>query len=96
MSKDWKITEVDARLMPPAGNAKWWPLFREIMLRLEQTPDSSALRVVLSNGDSAAGAVKGLSRYSKERNGDGHLCLSWVLEDGREVLYARRGPKWSK
>lgn len=91
----WKIKEIDAKLMPPAGSSKWWFLFREITLRLEQTPSSMALEITLHDGG-ASGALKAISRYANERMGEGMISLSHeVTPDGQEILYVRRGTNYT-
>lgn len=95
-SRPYTIAEIKATLMPPAGQSKWFALYREIILRLEQTPPRSALHIVLADGDGGQGAVGAISRLAADRIGKGHVSLSWATEDGHTVLYARRGPNWSK
>jgi len=93
---DWSVTEVDARFMPPPKAGKWWDLYKEVMLRLEQTPERAALRIELSNGDGASGAAGAPTRLSTEREGEGLIVLSGVVEGEKQVLYVRRGPNWTK
>jgi len=93
---DWSVTEVDARFMPPPKAGKWWELYKEVMLRLEQTPERAALRIELTNGDAASGAMGAIARLASERDGEGVLTMSAVTEDDKQVLYVRRGHNWTK
>lgn len=46
----WVIREIDAHLMPPEKDSKWWALYQEIVLRLEQTGDKYALEIHIPEG----------------------------------------------
>lgn len=93
----WKIKEIKADLMPPSDAAgKWWPLYREIVLRLEQTSERFALEIKLEDGG-AASARNAISRYANKRLGKGAIDLVYVPDgNGGGTLYARRGPNYPK
>lgn len=91
----WTIREIEAAWMPPESGGKWWPLFREIMLRLEQTPERFALKIELHEGG-ATGAAKAITRYANDRLGDGALVTSYDISDGENALYVRRGDNYTK
>lgn len=91
----WTIREIEAKLLPPEKGAKRWPLYREIILRLEQTSDKFALAIHIPVGGQSARAA--IARMANERLGKGAITFSSSRNaDGSHMLYARRGPKWSK
>lgn len=90
----WAIQEIDAAMMPPDnGGGKWWPLFREVALRLEQTPDNYALKIRLQDGGAASAKIA-LTRYANDRLGEGAIILTYERADDGDYVYARRGPNY--
>lgn len=89
------IQQIEAKMTPPPRGSKWWPLFREILLRLEQTSERHALAIEIFG--SAESAAKSIGMMASKRLGQGAIRLSFEqIEDGRGILYARRGPNYEK
>lgn len=91
-----QIREINASEMPTNG-VKWWPLFLDLKLRLEQTPASKALAVSFAHGDSISGVKSSLARLFKHQCGENAVIIATGVDrDGAPTLYVRRGPNWGK
>jgi hypothetical protein len=96
-SRPWTVTEIDAKRIPPPLNERghYFPLFEEMVKRLEQTLASKALRFDLGPVDKR-GVGAALGRYINRRRGRGTIIISVRTEGDTTVLYAQRGPNWNK
>jgi hypothetical protein len=87
------IREVDsAGLHRRAPSHQWGELYRDLLLRLEQTPLPRALEVPFRDKKSAANARTALRTWMSR---DGRPGIMSIFSRGT-TLYVCRGPKWSK
>jgi hypothetical protein len=90
-----KIVEVEAAEVPARHAGPWFDLYRELLLRLEQTPAHLALAVTLRDEKTQRSALYGLNQLFRSRLGKGAVYLSrGTCEDGTPVIYVRRGKHW--
>ena len=90
------ITEVRAEEMPSRNGrtSKWEHLATELLLRLEQTPASKALRVEFVNKDELRRGSFSLRKRFKMRGVS--VVTRQYVENGTAVLYVQRGPDYKK
>lgn len=88
--KLWRrITEVPAEEVPAGG--KYAELFRELLLRLEQTPPKYSLVVEMVDERAARAAASSLRPLFAKRLGSNAVFTSWT----GTFLFVRRGPNWN-
>jgi len=90
------ITEVRAEEMPSRNGrtSKWEHLATELLLRLEQTPASKALRVEFVNKDELRRGSFSLRKWFQKY--DVSVTTRKLVENGTAVLYVQRGPDYKK
>jgi hypothetical protein len=95
-----QIREVRAHEVPPErhGNSpgKYWQLYLDVSLRLEQTNGSAALAIPFGTRRAAGSACSALARYFKRRGEDVARLTTGVDHEGTPTLYVQRGENWSK
>lgn len=74
----------------------WWPLFNELVRRLEQTTPPFALEIHMDSHKSARKAHFALCRLFRRRIGPHAVTLTYSQPPEEPVLYVQRGPKWGK
>lgn len=82
-----------------AAGGKWWPLYKDIRLRLDETPEQFSLVVPFVNGDSVSSAARSLRKMFSVRLGSKAVVVTEGVDPKDEVtpcLFARRGPNWGK
>lgn len=95
----WKVREVEAAIAPPPveRQGRWLALYRELCLRLEQTPSRLALAVEFDTYVDTKLAYDSLRRRFDGQHGPGFAELATRRHaDGSGVLYVRRGETWGK
>jgi hypothetical protein len=90
------ITEVRAEEMPSRNGrtSKWEHLATELLLRLEQTPASKALRVEFVNKDELRRGSLSLRKWFQKYGVS--VTTRRVVKNGSAVLYIQRGPDYKK
>jgi hypothetical protein len=92
-----RITEVVATDVPIPSKSVWLPLYRELLLRLEQTEARFALAVTFPDDKTLKSAQGGLSNLFKNRLGKEAVYVkAGHTDDGTPVLYIRRGENWER
>lgn len=92
-----QIREIEAIDMPPEKAGKYWPLFKELCLRLEKTNGSNALVIAFATGRQAGSARAAMSRYFADRLGEDAVEMVTGTDfDGTPGLFIKRGPNWGK
>jgi hypothetical protein len=91
-----RIAEISVHDIPVRTISRWTPLYRELLLRLEQTPAHLALAITFCDEDTLRRAHKCLVALFRHRHGPRVVAANAaVLEDGKPMLYIRRGENWS-
>lgn len=92
------IREIDADMIPPARTVgKWFELYADLNMRLEQTSRAFALVIPFPSLKEAQNARTAMRKYFTERMGQGSIELSArKQDDGSGALYVRRGEAWKK
>jgi hypothetical protein len=90
------ITEVRAEEMPSRNGrtSKWEHLATELLLRLEQTPASKALRVEFVNKDELRKGRASLQKWFRKYGVS--VVTGQLVENGSAVLFVKRGPNYQK
>ncbi len=97
-ARPWgKIREILADEVPPERGGKWWALYWDLKLRLEETPDNLALAVPFPNGEGIQGARTALGHLFNSRLGKGAVIIvAGADRDNVPTIFVRRGPNWGK
>lgn len=94
--KPWGTIREVAAPKPVVRVSEYEDLYCELALRLEQTRPNKALAVPFPDLETADRVRDALSRLARSRRGPGHVRFRVCAEDEGAVLYAIRGPQWSK
>ena len=81
----------------PSSNSIYWETYKDIRLRLEQTPPNYVVEYEVLSG-SPSSAARSLKRLFSNRMGS-KAVIVWHgtrETDGHPCLYARRGPNYPK
>jgi hypothetical protein len=95
---NWAIQEVSAAAVPNPNErgSAYYDLTRELVLRIEQTPDNKALALAFADVHAARLTRDNVSRLLRQ-NGLARLADFRVIEtDDGATLYVKRGPQWRK
>lgn len=93
------ITTVKVKDIPnyQMSSGKYRPLWKEIELRLEQTPIDKALSIQFEDKKSAQRAERALRRFAITHwKQSKHFKLRLRKNDTHHTLYVSRGEKWQK
>ena len=90
------ITEVRAEEMPSRNGKgqRWQQLATELTLRLEQTPESKALRIEFVNKDELRKGRASLQKWFRKYGVS--VVTGQLVENGSAVLFFKRGPNYQK
>lgn len=95
--KVYTVTEIDADAVPGSNRGQVWQQFYyDIKLRLERTPTTRALRAEFVDPKTAQYARQQLVKRCTKYLGPKAVECKMRTEDGRGVLYIRRGERFGK
>jgi hypothetical protein len=92
-----RIVEVSVADIPARATGRWVALYRELLLRLEQTPPKLALAITFRDSKTLDRAASSLWTLFREHQGKGAIRIDTVVtDDGTPTLYIRRGENWDR
>lgn len=97
--KPWgEIRRIDAEEMLPrsTGGSIYLALWRELLLRLEQTPATYALEITFDDHQEGYSALSSLRRIREQQGKVDQVELSSRKLDDKRVIYIRRGKGYKK
>jgi len=86
--------EVSAAYWPEHRQTETTRLFRELMLRLERTPERKAIVIPFDDKKSAYRARKNVGQMMRARLRNGWAEFAIGDYNGSPALWVRRGPNW--
>jgi hypothetical protein len=90
-----RIIEIAVSEVP--SGSPYFPLYEEIVLRLERTNGNHALAIPFDSPKTAKTAASALRTLAHQRRGIKFFIVIEAQDsDGAPTLYVRRGPNWTK